>query len=97
MTISELRALNKRNGFYFFSPKTMKFFGSRVESSLLKGGYFITSEFTGFERNARAYKVRRANIESGDIDTMSHGIDKNTLFTTKENAKIQVRVLQATL
>jgi hypothetical protein len=43
-TLGDVRFHNDRNGFYWFSQETMKFFGSKIESSLLKGGYFITSE-----------------------------------------------------
>ena len=87
MTISGARARNKEKGHYFFSPETMRFFGSRVESSLLRGGHFITSEFTGFDRISREYKVRQFDYDSGDVTTVSRS------FKVKEDARVYARLL----
>jgi len=70
-TIAEARKLNAEKGHYFFSRDTMRFLKSRVESTILKGEYFITSEQLDlFERgNPRRYKIRRINWETGNIST----------------------------
>ena len=54
MTIADVRQANKDAGYYFFSRDTMQFFGTRIESALYKNNTFITSDYTGFERNDRA-------------------------------------------
>lgn len=42
--MADVRAANRINGMYFFSPDTMRFFKSKIVSSLLGGKYFITRE-----------------------------------------------------
>lgn len=61
-TIAEVRKANKANGHFFFSPDTMKFFNSKIETSLLKNRFFITSE--SFDGTAREYAVRMVNDDS---------------------------------
>ena len=68
-TISDVKAANKAAGYYFFSRSTNRFFGSRVESSLYGGRFFITSE-DNFDRSARFYTIREA-LPGGDIRTVS--------------------------
>lgn len=43
-TMSELRKKNKESGYHFFDRETMKFWDSKLESTLYKGCFFITSE-----------------------------------------------------
>ncbi len=43
-TMSEVKAANTAAGMCWFSRQTMKFWHSKIESGLLKGRYFITSE-----------------------------------------------------
>lgn len=73
-TMQTVKNRNRAKGFYFFSPKTMKFFASKIESRLIYGGdlygYFVTSEKRGFEDNRRCYKVRQANFLTGDVRTI---------------------------
>jgi hypothetical protein len=76
-TIADIRAANKAAGFYFFSPKTMKAFASKVDRTAYAGPggvYFVTSEqftpSTG-RPDPRKYTVRRFNRESGDVTTVS--------------------------
>lgn len=59
VTMSDVRFYNAEAGQYFFSRETMRFFASRVESSLLRGGYFISSERAGFASTKRLYTVRQ--------------------------------------
>jgi len=73
ISFSEIKAKNKRGGFFFFEPDTMKFFNSRIEGNIafVKGNnaYFITSEQRPNSEEPRRYTVRRANLKSGDIET----------------------------
>ena len=66
-TISDLRIQNANIGQYFFSKSTMKFFQSRIESTLYNDKYFITSEQPPY--GSRHYTVRLANPD-GSIDTV---------------------------
>lgn len=44
-TVDDLRRANDRTGGYFFSPDTMKFFGTRLnDQTIYNGRYFITTE-----------------------------------------------------
>lgn len=69
MTISDVKRINKENGFYFFERDTMRFFGTKIVSTLYKNNTFITSDYTGFERNKRKYTVRVFNALTGSVDT----------------------------
>lgn len=66
-TIADVRAANKASGHHWFDRSTMKIFGSRVESGLYGGKYFISSELD-FHGNDRRYTIRiaRANGEIAD-------------------------------
>ena len=89
MTIADVKAKNKAAGQHFFDADTMRFFGSRVESSLYKNNTFITSEYTGFERTSRAYTVRVFDEATGSVDTADFPNGESTFnaFRTKEAAQ----------
>ena len=72
----------------FFSRGAMEFFGSRIESSLMKGDYFITSEVPPYE--GKRYTVRWWNRD-GRIKSMGKGFTK---YPTKEDAKEAIKELQ---
>lgn len=59
-TLAEFKAAHKAADGHFFSRGAMLFFESRVESGLLKGGYFITSESYG-DGSPRFYQVRQVD------------------------------------
>lgn len=77
-TIADVRAHNERAGFYFFSRNTMKFFGTRIVSSLYKNNTFITSDWTDWDRNKRRYSVRVYNPETGDVRTANFPDETST-------------------
>ena len=79
LTIADVREHNERAGYYFFSRDTMRFFGTRVVSTLYKNKPFITSDFTGFERNKRRFTVRVYNPETGNVGTAKDK-DGNSTF-----------------
>jgi hypothetical protein len=78
--ILEMDFIKQKNidiGHHFFSPKTMKFFKSKIISNYAfidKNGeyaYFITSE-RNYNDTAREFKVRRINLDTWDIQTASN-------------------------
>lgn len=81
-TIQSIKNKNKAAGYFFFSRDTMKFFASKIESPLMYGGdtygYFVTSEKTGFESKKRHYKVRQANLISGDVSSIPSSKGEST-------------------
>jgi len=76
-TITQIKQAHEDQGGFFFSPDSMRFFGSRILSPVFPGGVFITSERDtprvpgpaawGGERR---YTVRVCG-PNGDIDTLS--------------------------
>lgn len=74
-TIDAIKAMNKAQGYHYFSPATMKFFRSKVSRKVYQGPggvYIVTSEqfvsSTG-KAEPRCYTVRKFNPETGDINT----------------------------
>lgn len=43
-TIDDIKRANKEAGKFFFSPSSMRFFNSKIESHLIYDRFFITSE-----------------------------------------------------
>jgi hypothetical protein len=75
-TVADIRAANEAAGHYYFTPDTMRFFGSRVLSGVIAGRYFVTSERQPasyypqyFPAGERRYTVRVAH-DDGTIDTV---------------------------
>ncbi len=66
-TISDVRRANKAAGHHFFDRDTMRFFSSRVVSSLYAGRFFVTAE-TGPGQAWPRFSVREA-LASGVIET----------------------------
>jgi hypothetical protein len=66
-SIADLKALNEQNGGCWFSRSNMRFFGTAIESGIIGGRYFITSEQP--PHSARDYTVRSFN-EKGSINTV---------------------------
>ncbi len=75
---------NEEIGQFWFSGATMAFFNSRIETALLKGEYFVTSE----RENPRHEKIFTIRVvaSGGKIDT--HGYFQG--FTTLEEALIVI-------
>jgi hypothetical protein len=78
--MTDVMAANKAAGRFFFSPGAMESFHSRIESGLIRGRYFITSEqmepepytdVRGREQPAteRKYNVRYVQ-DNADIETI---------------------------
>ena len=97
MTMADVKQANKDAGYYFFSKDTMRFFGTRIVSALYKNNTFITSDYTDFERNNRAYSVRVFHPETGIVDTAKFPDGQSTFnkFSTIENAREFARSYRA--
>ena len=67
-TIREVRALNKAQGYNFFSPDTLQFFNSVVTEDVFGGCVFVTSEKNGCFPRLYTVRAIRAN---GRIETLS--------------------------
>lgn len=87
-SMADVRAANRRAGQHFFDRDTMQFFHSKIESGLLMGRYFITSERP--PDAAREYTIREAK-DNGHIDT----IGGFRGFPSLAKAKAAVAVLKA--
>ena len=61
--IKEIKALNKAQGYNFFSPDTMQFFDSVIADDVFGGCVFVTSEQNGYH-SPRLYTVRAIQIET---------------------------------
>ena len=85
MTISEVKSIIKSKGHHFFDKDTMKYWGTRIETSVFKNGCFVTSE-DNYNKTERLYTVRRFDGES--IDT----IGEFQQYKTKESAREAARL-----
>ena len=67
-SMDHVRRANTARGHHFFSEGAMAFFNSRVESKLLDGRYFVTSEAFD-ETSERRYSVREVE-DDGAVETL---------------------------
>ena len=88
-TFAEVKAANKAIGNHWFERSTMRFFNSVIESRLMDGGFFITSERMELEFPKR-YTVREA-MPDGDIKT----VGQFQGYSDLELARIAVRIAQS--
>ena len=69
LTMADVKRNNKQAGRYWFSPDTMGFFNSRVESELVAGKFFVTSEQRDWDA-PRLYSIRKYDPETHQIGTV---------------------------
>ena len=81
-TIADVKKANKEAGSFFFDRKTMSFFNSKIESGLLKGKFFITSEQHG--EHERAYTVREVQ-DDASIKTIGKFMGHKTKAAAKSS------------
>lgn len=84
MTMAEAKKIYRKGGGHFFDTDTLRFWGSRIESSLYKNRCFITSE-DNYDGSKRYYNVRRFNEDYTRIEDMSE-------FNTIENKEDAIRL-----
>lgn len=91
MTITEMKRLNKENGYCYFSKETMRFWGSRVVATY-NNGLFIEA-LTKVE-DATVYKVGII-FNDGDVFTIDKD-NNDTFFYSLEGARSRVKTLNKT-
>lgn len=69
MTMSEAIRTYNMSGGYFFSPDTMKFWESKIETELINDEYFVTSEPDMYGRSRRC-TVRRFTKGYTEVETV---------------------------
>lgn len=69
-SMADVQAANQAAGQFWFSPATMAYFQCRIESDLLGGTYFITSEQEPRPSAPRLYTVRRVIDGGASIETV---------------------------
>jgi len=72
--ISAVKKANEKIGNSFFSPETMEFFDSRIETEMLYGRFFITSEQYSAE-TPRLFTVREVK-ENGAVNTVGRNFQE---------------------
>lgn len=85
-SISDLKRLNEKNGGCWFGRSEMRFFGTRIESGIIGGKYFVTSEQP--PHGSRKYSVRSFD-EKGDVDT----VGEFCAYSDKSEAMSAIREL----
>lgn len=86
-SIAAVRAANS----LWFSPDTMRWFGSRVETALLGKRYFVTSEKGAHDGDPRRFTIREVT-PSADIET----VGEFRAYATKQEARAEaLRLLAA--
>lgn len=90
MTFEAFKAKNKFSGNHWFSPDTMKWWRSRIAYFDCITGYFISSEKRGFDDLRRAFTVRKADFETGKVETVS----KFQEFKSKQGAMTYIKKLR---
>lgn len=79
--VAEFKKANKKAGQHFFSPSTMRFFNSKIESSLLGAEglqVFITSERYDYA-SPKKYTIRHAMSDGRVGDDLSEFQQFDTL------------------
>ena len=85
-TMAQVKAANKAIGNHWFERSTMRFFNSVIESGLLRGRFFITSERRELSLPKR-YTVREV-LADGEIKT----VGQFQGFSDLELARIAIRL-----
>jgi hypothetical protein len=86
-TIEDVKAANRQIGNHWFDRGTMRFFNTKIESGLIGGKYFITSERCD-DNHPRLFTVRRAEPDA-TIDT----VGEFQQYRTRDDAREAVREL----
>jgi hypothetical protein len=71
-TLDQIIRANYAQGGHWFDKKTKAWFGSRISRTVYPvadGAYFVSSEYTNFDKDDRAYTVRFAAAD-GSISTV---------------------------
>ena len=75
--MGDVERFSELAGQHWFSTDTKRFFGSRIGGTLYGGRYFVSSEYTGFNHDGRAYTVRYVENDGG-IGTVGDFLEYET-------------------
>lgn len=92
LTINAIQANMQSAGSHWWDASTLKFWGTKVVGSVFNGptgAYFVTSEFTGFDRVYRGFTVRKYDRAKNNIDTIG---DVAQYDTRTEAARVCVEL-----
>jgi hypothetical protein len=81
-TMADVKEAVRLIGNHWFDKETMRFFNCRIESRLLRGSYFVTSERQPGE-HPRLFSVRQAQPD-GSIQTIGKFQEHKTLAAALE-------------
>lgn len=84
-TLADVRAANQSIGNHWFDQSTMRFFRTKLESGLIAGKWFITSEKASDDERRR-FTVREAQPD-GSIDTVGEFQGFSTRADARESLK----------
>lgn len=76
-TMAQVKRDHKASGGHFFDRSAMSFFNSKIETPLVGGKYFVTSERYGDE--APQFTVRYVHGEHATIDSLGDFQQHKTL------------------
>ena len=71
MNMQDVIATNMANRHHFFDRGTMDYWHSKIETGVIDGRYFITSENQFYDDQPRQYRVRRIIDGGKSIETVS--------------------------
>ena len=87
MNMSEAIYTYEQGAGHFFDRDTMRFFNSKIVSTLYKNRCFITSEKTGFTSNKIRYTVRQFSTDFLSVDTVSDFLQFSTIEGARDFAR----------
>lgn len=92
MDIEQIKRANEQAGQFFFQPKTLRFFSSRILSDVFEGPggvFFVTSEKRGghLGDGPRRFTVRRFMRNTGNVITHGEFVEYQTAAQAKCAAK----------
>lgn len=93
MSITEMKRLNKENGYCYFSRESMRFWGAKVIATY-NNGLFIESLTFSVVENETVYKVGMM-LPNGDVCTIDAN-NRDFFYSTLEDAKTRVKTLNKT-
>lgn len=73
LTANAIQANMQSAGSHWWDADSMRFFGTKVVGSVFNSptsAYFVTSDFTGFDRKHRGFTVRKYDRAKNNIDTI---------------------------
>lgn len=84
-SIDEIKRAAESAGSQWFSPASMRYFGSRISNEVINGKYFVTTETDIYGGDRRA-SIRVAS-PNGSIDTVGEFREYNTIDQAKRAAR----------